>query len=136
MSSTDASAADCIDAKILTVRRSFLSDRRRPLPSRSLQPPPVAFAVDLRIICAAMSEDIGASHPVHYALLAYARDMHQYTLELWTELSKKVDAANASHTTVPHAETAPAAATAPAEHDERRGAPSGHQPDAESPQDE
>ncbi|KAI1794867.1 hypothetical protein LXA43DRAFT_840880, partial [Ganoderma leucocontextum] len=25
----------------------------------------------------------------HYALLAYAQEMHQYTLELWTEFSKK-----------------------------------------------
>ncbi|TBU61858.1 hypothetical protein BD310DRAFT_149375 [Dichomitus squalens] len=33
-----------------------------------------------------------ANAPAHYALLAYAQEMHQYTLELWTELSNKLDA--------------------------------------------
>ena len=28
------------------------------------------------------------AHP-HYALLAYAQEMHQYTLELWMEFTKK-----------------------------------------------
>lgn len=32
-----------------------------------------------------MPEPIGANHP-HFALLEYARDMHQYTLELWKKL--------------------------------------------------
>ncbi|KAI8978799.1 hypothetical protein BD414DRAFT_538715 [Trametes punicea] len=36
-----------------------------------------------------MPHDI-RNHP-HYALLEYARNMHQYTLELWLELSKKLD---------------------------------------------
>ncbi|KAI0647745.1 hypothetical protein C8Q79DRAFT_1008159 [Trametes meyenii] len=38
-----------------------------------------------------MPDQINGSHP-HHALLEYARDMHQYTLELWLELSKKLDA--------------------------------------------
>ncbi|OJT08077.1 hypothetical protein TRAPUB_1012 [Trametes pubescens] len=37
-----------------------------------------------------MPEPIGSNHP-HFALLEYARDMHQYTLELWLDLSKKLD---------------------------------------------
>ncbi len=27
----------------------------------------------------------------HYALLAYAQEMHQYTLELWMELTRKTE---------------------------------------------
>ncbi|KAI0357427.1 hypothetical protein OH77DRAFT_1519349 [Trametes cingulata] len=46
-----------------------------------------------------MPEDVSSTHP-HYALLEYARDMHQYTLELWLELSKKLDAAD-HHQAVP-----------------------------------
>ncbi|KAI0712554.1 hypothetical protein C8Q76DRAFT_797392 [Earliella scabrosa] len=38
-----------------------------------------------------MQDNMGSTHP-HYALIEYARDMHQYTLELWMELSKKIDA--------------------------------------------
>ena len=37
--------------------------------------------------------DMASAHP-QYALLAYARDMHQYTLELWMELSKKLEDAS------------------------------------------
>ena len=37
-----------------------------------------------------MQDDISASQP-QYALDAYARDMHQYTFELWFELSKKLE---------------------------------------------
>ena len=31
---------------------------------------------------------MNSAHP-HYALLAYAQEMHQYTLELWMEFTKK-----------------------------------------------
>ena len=30
------------------------------------------------------------THP-HYALLAYAQEMHKYTLELWMEFTKKAE---------------------------------------------
>ncbi len=33
----------------------------------------------------------GDMNDAHFALLAYARDMHQYTLELWLDLNKKID---------------------------------------------
>ncbi|KAI0328875.1 hypothetical protein GY45DRAFT_1372004 [Cubamyces sp. BRFM 1775] len=39
------------------------------------------------------SEEISNAHAgPYFALLEYARNMHQYTLELWLELSKKLDA--------------------------------------------
>lgn len=39
------------------------------------------------------SDDTNNAHAgPYYALLEYARNMHQYTLELWLELSKKLDA--------------------------------------------
>ena len=38
-----------------------------------------------------MNREMAPAHP-HYALLAYAQEMHQYTLELWLELSNKLDA--------------------------------------------
>ncbi|KAI0669211.1 hypothetical protein C8Q78DRAFT_1080503 [Trametes maxima] len=42
-----------------------------------------------------MPQQISGSHP-HHALLEYARDMHQYTLELWLELSKKMHASSSA----------------------------------------
>ena len=78
-----------------------------------------------------MAEDLGASQP-HYALLAYARDMHQYTLELWMELNKKLD--GTGEHAVP---TSDLSTINLDEHPDapRRGAPS-DDADAESPQDE
>ncbi|OSD07528.1 hypothetical protein PYCCODRAFT_1463764 [Trametes coccinea BRFM310] len=40
-----------------------------------------------------MPEDTNLPGP-HYALLEYARNMHQYTLELWLDLSRKLDSQN------------------------------------------
>ncbi|CDO68257.1 hypothetical protein BN946_scf184842.g20 [Trametes cinnabarina] len=41
-----------------------------------------------------MPEDSSDQPGPHYALLEYARSMHQYTLELWLDLSRKLDAQN------------------------------------------
>ncbi|KAH9851550.1 hypothetical protein C2E23DRAFT_886413 [Lenzites betulinus] len=46
------------------------------------------------------STSIPTSHP-HFALVEYARDMHQYTLDLWLDLSKKLDAHDSRHPVPP-----------------------------------
>ena len=80
---------------------------------------------------ATMPEEVNQPH---YALLAYARDMHQYTLELWLELTKKLDGEDASSvphhregTDDDHAEEASQGAAA--------SRPENTSPEAESPQD-
>ena len=79
-----------------------------------------------------MQDNMGSTHP-HYALIEYARDMHQYTLELWMELSKKIDAEGSR--SVP--DTDASATTNPGdEHAPRGGASSADSTEAESPQDE
>ncbi|KAI0632437.1 hypothetical protein C8Q77DRAFT_1159069 [Trametes polyzona] len=53
-----------------------------------------------------MPEPFSNNHP-HYALLEYARDMHQYTLELWHELSKKLDGGDQQHPVPPELPSRP-----------------------------
>ena len=85
---------------------------------------------------------MGSTHP-HYALIEYARDMHQYTLELWMELSKKLDGVD--HSSVPMsqsgAHSGPGHAHNSGDEDPSRGRPGSDDHDrdsteAESPQDE
>ncbi len=42
----------------------------------------------------------------HVALLAYARDMHQYTLELWLDIHKKIDGDRDASSVPTHRDTA------------------------------
>lgn len=70
--------------------------------------------------------------PAHYALLEYSRDMHQYTLELWMELSKKLEAGE--NCSLPQSDVSP---TTPSEKERpRSGGASNTRNEAESPNDE
>ena len=66
--------------------------------------------------------DMASAHP-QYALLAYARDMHQYTLELWMELSKKLEDASGASPSVPA--TAPSSPSTSSSPSSETGAPVG-----------
>ena len=78
-----------------------------------------------------MPEEVNSPH---YALRAYARDMHQYTLELWLELTKKLDGEDAS--SVPrHRKGIDDDHAAEASQGAAASRPENTSPEAESPQD-